>query len=111
MITHTDEEESNEDETVNLMQEVLAYITAKREQKRGAKGKTVRFDGIEIPPSMRPRPQPASKQVTVEDEIILPEVQASSSKGKGLEVAKIALHNVPVTRCTCTLAISPIIHQ
>jgi hypothetical protein len=33
----------------------------------------------------------------VEDEIISPEVQASSSKGKGLEVMKIALHNVPVT--------------
>jgi hypothetical protein len=46
---------------------------------------------------MCPRPQPASKQVTVEDEIISPEVQASSSKGKGLEVTKIALHNVPVT--------------
>jgi len=56
----------------------------------------VRFDGVEIPPSTRPRPQPASKQATVEDEIISPEVQASSSKGKGLEVAKIAPHNVPV---------------
>jgi hypothetical protein len=33
----------------------------------------------------------------VEDEIISPEVQALSSKGKGLEVVKIALHNVPVT--------------
>jgi hypothetical protein len=61
------------------------------------KGKMVRFDGVEIPPSMRPHPQPASKQATVEDEIISPEVQASSSKGKGLEVAKIAPHNVPVT--------------
>jgi len=97
MIAHPDEEESNEDETVNLMQEVLVYITAKHEQKRSAKGKTVCFDGVEIPPSARPRPQPASKQVTVEDEIISPEVQASSLKGKGLEVAKIAPHNVPVT--------------
>jgi hypothetical protein len=82
---------------MNLMQEALVYVTAKHEQKCGAKGKTVRFDGIEIPPSMRPRPQPALKQVMVEDEIISPEVQASSSKGKGLEVAKIVLHNVPVT--------------
>jgi hypothetical protein len=96
-IAHPDEEESDEDETVNLMQEALAYVTAKREQKRGAKGKTVHFDGVEIPPSTCPRPQPASKQVTVEDEIILPEVQASSSKSKGLEVAKIAPHNVPAT--------------
>jgi len=96
-IAHPDEEESNEDETVNLMQEALAYVTAKRKQKCGAKGKTVRFDGIEIPPSTCPRPQPTSKQATVEDEIISPEVQASSSKGKGLEVAKIAPHNVPVT--------------
>jgi hypothetical protein len=95
-IAHPDEEESDEDETVNLMQEALAYVTAKCEQKHGAKGKTVRFDGIEIPPSTRPHPQPASKQVTVEDEIILPEVQALSSKGKGLEVVKIAPHNVPV---------------
>jgi hypothetical protein len=97
MITHPDEEESDEDETVNLMQEVLAYVTAKCKQKRSAKGKTVHFDGIEIPPSTCLHPQPASKQATVEDEIILPEVQASSSKGKGLEVTKIALHNVPVT--------------
>jgi hypothetical protein len=96
-IAHPDEEESNEDETVNLMQEALAYVTAKRKQKRGAKGKMVHFDGIEIPPSMCPRPQPASKQVMVEDEIISPEVQVSSSKGKGLEVAKIMPHNVPVT--------------
>jgi hypothetical protein len=96
MIAHPDEEESDEDETMNLMQEALVYVTAKCEQKCSAKGKTVRFDGVEIPPSTRPRPQPTSKQATVEDEIISPEVQASSSKGKGLEVAKIALHNVPV---------------
>jgi hypothetical protein len=97
MIMHPDEEESDEDKTVNLMQEALAYVTAKREQKRGAKGKTVHFDGVEIPPSTRPRPQPTSKQAMVEDEIISPEVQASSSKGKGLEVTKIAPHNVLVT--------------
>jgi hypothetical protein len=96
-IAHPDEEESDEDKTVNLMQEALAYVTAKREQKRGAKGKMVHFDGIEILPSTHPRPQPALKQAMVEDEIISPEVQASSSKGKGLEVAKIAPHNVPVT--------------
>jgi hypothetical protein len=96
-IAHPDVEESDDDETVNLMQEALAYVTAKHNQKRGAKGKTVRFDGIEMPPSTHPRPQPASKQATVEDEIISPEVQASSSKGKGLEVAKIVPLNVPVT--------------
>jgi len=96
-IAHPDEEESDEDETVNLMQEALAYVTAKREQKRGTKGKTVRFDGVEILPSTRPHPQPTSKQAMVEDEIISPEVQTLSSKGKGLEVAKIAPHNVPVT--------------
>jgi hypothetical protein len=50
-IAHPDEEESNEDKTVNLMQEALAYVTAKCKQKRGVKGKTVRFDGVEIPPS------------------------------------------------------------
>jgi hypothetical protein len=60
-ITHPDEEESDEDETVNLMQEALVYITAKREQKHSVKGKTVHFDGIEILPSMRLCPQPASK--------------------------------------------------
>jgi hypothetical protein len=97
MIVHPNVEESDDDETMNLMQEVLAYVTTKHNQKCSMKGKTVCFDGIEIPPSMHPRPQPASKQATVEDEIILPEVQASSSKGKGLEVAKIAPHNVPVT--------------
>jgi len=96
-IAHPDEEESDEDETMNLMQEALAYVTAKCEQKCGVKGKTVHFDGVEIPPSTRLRPQPTSKQATVEDEIISPEVQASSSKGKGLEVAKITLHNIPVT--------------
>jgi hypothetical protein len=96
-IVHPHVEESDNDETMNLMQEALAYITTKHDQKCGAKGKMVRFDGIEILPSMRPHPQPTSKQATVEDEIILPEVQASSSKGKGLEVAKIAPHNVPVT--------------
>jgi hypothetical protein len=96
-IAHPDEEESDEDETMNLMQEALVYVTAKRKQKHGTKGKTVRFDGVEILPSTHPHPQPASKQATVEDEIISPEVQASSSKGKGLEVAKIAPHNVPVT--------------
>jgi hypothetical protein len=96
-ITHPDEEESDEDETVNLMQEALAYVTAKRKQKHSVKGKMVRFDGIEIPPSMHLHPQPTSKQAMVEDEIISPEVQASSSKGKGLEVTKIVPHNVPVT--------------
>jgi len=96
-IAHPDEEESDEDETMNLMQEALAYVTAKREQKCSMKGKMVCFDGVEVPPSTCPCPQPASKQATVEDEIISPEVQASSSKGKGLEVAKIAPHNVPVT--------------
>jgi len=96
-IAHPDEEESDEDETMNLMQEALAYVTAKCEQKCGANGKTVRFDGVEIPPSMCPRPQPALKQAMVEDEIISPEVQALSSKGKGLKVMKIAPHHVPVT--------------
>jgi hypothetical protein len=94
---HPDVEESDNDEIVNLMQEALAYVTAKHDQKRGAKGKTVRFDGVGILPSTCLHPQPASKQAMVEDEIISPEVQASSSKGKGLEVAKITLHNVPVT--------------
>jgi len=97
MITHPDMEESDNDETVNLMQEALAYVTTKCDQKRGMKGKTVHFDGIEMPPSMCPHPQPASKQAMVEDEIISPEVQALSSKGKGLEIAKIAPLNVPVT--------------
>jgi hypothetical protein len=96
-IMHPDEEESDEDETMNLMQEVLAYVTAKCKQKCSVKGKTVCFDGIEIPPSTHLCPQPTLKQAMVEDEIILPEVQASSSKGKGLEVTKITLHNVPVT--------------
>jgi len=49
-ITHPHVEESNNDETMNLMQEALAYVTAKRDQKRGTKGKMVRFDGVEIPP-------------------------------------------------------------
>jgi hypothetical protein len=97
MIAHPDKKESDEDKTMNLMQEALAYVTTKHEQKHGVKGKMVRFDGIEIPPSTHLHPQLASKQVMVEDEIILPEVQASSSKGKGLEVAKITPHNVPVT--------------
>jgi len=82
---------------MNLMQEVLAYITAKHDQKCNMKGKTVCFDGIEILSNMHPCPQPASKQATVEDEIISPEVQAPSSKGKGLEVIKIAPLNVPAT--------------
>jgi hypothetical protein len=93
-IAHPDVEESKDDETVNLMQEALVYVTAKHDQKHGAKGKTVHFDGIEIPPNMCQCPQPASRQVMVEDEIISPEVQASSSKGKGLEVVKIVPHNV-----------------
>jgi hypothetical protein len=96
-ITHPDVEESDDDETVNLIQEALAYVTTKCDQKCGVKGKTVHFDGIEMPPSMHPRPQPALKQATVEDKIVSPEVQALSSKGKGLEVAKIVPLNVPVT--------------
>jgi hypothetical protein len=59
------------------------------------KGKTVHFDGIEVSTDTHPRPWPASKQATVDDEIILPKLQASSSKGKGLAVTKIALSNVP----------------
>jgi hypothetical protein len=94
---HPDVEESDEDETVNLMQEALAYVTAKHDQKCSTKGKTVRFDGIEIPSNTHPHPQPASKQAMVKNEIISPEVQASSSKGKRLEVVKIVQHNVPVT--------------
>jgi len=96
-IAHPDVEESDNDETVNLMQEALAYVTAKRDQKCSMKGKMVHFDGVEIPPNTRPCPQPASRQAMVKDEIISPEVQASSSKGKGLEVTKIAPHNVHVT--------------
>jgi hypothetical protein len=89
MIVHTDVEESDDNETMNLMQEALAYITTKHDQKHGAKGKTVHFDGIEIPPNTCLRPQPASKQVMVEDEIILPEVQASSSKAKDWKLQKL----------------------
>jgi hypothetical protein len=97
IIVHPDVEESNEDETMNLMQEALAYVTAKRNQKCSMKGKMVCFDGIEIPPTMCPCPQPASKQAIVKDEIISPEIQASSSKGKRLEVANIMPFNIPVT--------------
>jgi hypothetical protein len=61
IIAHPDLEKGDEDETVNLMQEVLAYVTTKCDQKCGMKGKTVRFDGIEILPNMYPHPQPASK--------------------------------------------------
>jgi hypothetical protein len=96
-ITHPDGEESDEDETVNLMQEALAYVTMKHDQKCGVKGKTVCFDGVEILSNMCLHPQPDLKQAMVEDKIISPEVQASSSKGKGLEGAKIVPHNVPVT--------------
>jgi hypothetical protein len=64
-IMHPDVEESNEDKTINLTQEALAYITAKHDQKRGVKGKVVRFDGIEIPSNMHPCPRPALKQATV----------------------------------------------
>jgi hypothetical protein len=74
MITHPDMEESNKDETVNLMQKALAYINAKCDQKCGMKGNMVHFDGVEILPNTHLRPQPASKQAMVEDKIILPKV-------------------------------------
>jgi hypothetical protein len=43
MIAHPDEEESNEDKTVNLMQEALAYVTAKHKQKCSAKFMALRY--------------------------------------------------------------------
>jgi hypothetical protein len=68
----------------------------------------VHFDGIEIPPNTHPCPQPASKQATVEDEIISPKVQALSSKGKVLAVAKIMPPNAPViSNSTKTTAMAP----
>jgi hypothetical protein len=122
-IVHPNVEESDDDETMNLMQEVLAYVTTKHDQKCSMKGKMVCFDGIEIPPSMCPCPQPASKQATVEDEIILPEVQALSSKAKDWKSRKshcimylslmILWRELPWCQkcCACILAISPIVHQ
>jgi hypothetical protein len=95
MVVHPDLEKGNKDETVNLMQEALVYITAKHNQNRGMKGKTVHFDGNEILPNTCPCTQPALKQVTFKDEIISPEVQALSSKAKDWNRQNHA------AQCTC----------
>ena len=99
--------DTDEDEDVRRIENakhVLALATAKLEQKRnakgGAKGKSVRFDGVDVPSEPRARPAPASRQATVEEELVSPAIQASSNKGKGLEVAKIpspATSDAPVT--------------
>ncbi|KAG2746277.1 hypothetical protein P692DRAFT_201867879, partial [Suillus brevipes Sb2] len=83
--------DTDEDEDVRRIENakhVLALATAKLEQKRNAKGKP------------RARPAPTSRHATVEEELVSPAIQASSNKGKGLEVAKIpspAASDAPVT--------------
>ncbi|KAG2100650.1 uncharacterized protein F5147DRAFT_776858 [Suillus discolor] len=86
-----------DDQTDDLMAEALAYVAAKRDQKHNAKGKNVRFDGVEVPSETRMHPRPASRQATVEEEIISPEIQASSDKGKGKELAKVAPTSAPTS--------------
>ncbi|KAG1850266.1 hypothetical protein C8R48DRAFT_778243 [Suillus tomentosus] len=93
-----------DDETVDLMTEAIAYVAARRDQKRNAKGKNVCFDGVEIPSETRVRPRPASRQATVEEEIISPEIRASSDKGKEKEVAKVAPLSAPISAPTSAKA-------
>ncbi|KIK33773.1 hypothetical protein CY34DRAFT_61867, partial [Suillus luteus UH-Slu-Lm8-n1] len=88
------ESELDEDKrALENAKQALAFAKAKLDQKRSAKDnaktKNVRFDGVDIPSAQRARPAPASRQATVEEELISPEVRASTSKGKSLEVAKI----------------------
>jgi hypothetical protein len=88
------ESDLDEDEcTLENAKQALAFAKAKVDQKQSAKdsakAKSVRFDGIDVPSEQRARPGPASRQTTVEEELISPEVRTSSSKGKSLEVAKI----------------------
>ncbi|KAG1765354.1 hypothetical protein EDD22DRAFT_1015293 [Suillus occidentalis] len=84
------ESELDKDEcALENTKQALAFVKAKVDQKRSAKDKvkSVCFDGIDVPNSAHPGP--ASRQATVEEELISPEVRTSSSKGKNLEVAKI----------------------
>ncbi|KAG2739744.1 hypothetical protein P692DRAFT_201670809, partial [Suillus brevipes Sb2] len=45
-------------------------------------GKSVRFDSVDVPSEPRARPAPASRQATIEEELVSPAIQASSNKGK-----------------------------
>jgi hypothetical protein len=93
--TVAESESDIDEEDVDVLRaaQALALATARRDTKRGSakgegKGKTVRFDGVEIASEYRAKPAPASRQATVAEEIVSPAVQASSSKGKAPEVAK-----------------------
>ncbi|KAG2748104.1 hypothetical protein P692DRAFT_201715678, partial [Suillus brevipes Sb2] len=67
-------------------------------------GKSVRFDGVDVPSEPRARPAPASRQATVEEELVSPAIQASSNKGKAN--TSTPAHAVPAPPPTGTYCLS-----
>jgi hypothetical protein len=111
------EPDSDDDEDVHHIENAkhassaltMAKLDQKRNTKGGVKGKSVHFDGVDVPSEPRACPAPTSRQATVEEELVSPAIQASSSKGKGLEVAKIpspAASDAPVTGAKSSSSLS-----
>jgi hypothetical protein len=95
VVVDTESDLDKKDIKVLRMTQALALATAKRDQKKGGstytmRGKSVRFDGVELNSEPHARPGPVSRQAADVEEIVSPAVQALMGKGKVPAVAKTA---------------------
>jgi hypothetical protein len=72
------------------MNELHAKLQAAQAKVAKKQGKSVRFEGVDVPPA-RLKPGPSSRAAAnVPEEIVSPQVRASSDKGKGPAVPPVA---------------------
>ena len=79
------QEDSDDDEELRRLEhemikakEAFAAVKVDRANKKAEKGKSVRFDGVEV--SSRPKPGPSSKTTVTVEEVASPQVKAAASK-------------------------------
>lgn len=75
--TMEDEEEQEHLDKIRQVNAEYAAFTAER-ARRSNKGKTARFEGVDVPP--RPKPGPSSKVTEQTEEIVSPEVREAKTK-------------------------------
>ncbi|KAG1801037.1 uncharacterized protein HD556DRAFT_1439030 [Suillus plorans] len=88
--TIDDEEEQEHLEKIQQVNEEYAAFTAKQ-ARRSNKGKTARFEGVDV--LLHPKPGPSSKVIEQAEEIISPEVREAKAKkalNPGMVVVKPA---------------------
>jgi hypothetical protein len=88
--TSTGSDPEIEDPDIVIMNELHAKLQAAQAKVAKKQGKSVRFEGVELPPA-RAKPGPSSRAVAnVPEEIVSPQVRASSDKGKGPAISPVA---------------------